>query len=477
MPVARWSALSSSKNRSLGWATEFGETMNCPRTADLTDWRGDTASPGWRKVIASIADLAGGINLAAGKASIPVAALTPDPLEAKPSIAVMPFSNLSGDADQEYFADGMVVEIATALSRIKSIVVIASGSSLAFKNKTVGIQDFARQLGVRYVLEGSVRKAGGRVRIVVQLADASDGKQIWTHRFDDTLDDIFALQDRVALSVAGVIGPAVQSADVLRFSSRPTANLGSYDLFLRALGMMRTYVGAKMLEVIEILHCAIDLDPNFGAALALAMRTHYLIYLYRWSGDTDYHRRKALELAARALRSGSDDAYVLSMVAAISAYLEQDLAAAVNLADRALTLNAGSAYAWMASGSIRILTAELEVAMEHLETSMRLDPVGPDRHGRMIFMAMARFQQRRFADAIKLCSEANQVIDNPTVWAILAASAGHLGELDNGRDALAHYWRSSKQPIRAYAQSAWKRADYLTLFLDGIACIEGAAPE
>ena len=127
----------------------------------------------------------------------------------------------------------MVVEIVTALSRIKSMMVIASGSSLAFKNKTIGIQDFARQLGVRYVLEGSVRKAGGRVRIVVHLADAGDCKQIWTHRFDDTLDDIFALQDRVALSVAGVNEPAVQSANALHFSSRPTANLGSYDLFLR----------------------------------------------------------------------------------------------------------------------------------------------------------------------------------------------------------------------------------------------------
>src|SRR5579862_3762065 len=216
--------------------------FNQIQCADLAGWTGDANAPGWRKVVASIGDLVG---VAAPSAEAP-------PPPSKPSIAVMPFANLSGDPEQDYFADGMVVEIVEALSRIRSIFVIASGSSLSFKGKGVAAQDAARQLGVRYVVEGSMRKAGGRVRIGVQLIDAADGAQIWTHRFEDTLEDVFALQDSVALAVAGKIEPTVQQAEIRRASARPTDNLSSYDLYLRALPLQRSFVRANILEALDL---------------------------------------------------------------------------------------------------------------------------------------------------------------------------------------------------------------------------------
>jgi adenylate cyclase len=444
--------------------------FNQIQCADLTDWSGDADAPGWRKVTASIAELFRGKSQLAEV--LEPASTSPPQVPTKPSLAVLPFANLSGEADQEYFADGMVVEIVAALSRIKSIFVIASGSSLTFKNKGLTPQDVARQLGVRYILEGSIRKAGGRVRIVVQLVDAHARTQIWTHRFEDTLDDIFALQDRVALNTAATIEPAVREADARRSSARPTENMGSYDLFLRALAMMRTYTGPSMFEVLGLVERAIKLDPNFGAALAVCARCHYLIVLYGWSDDPDHHRRQALEMGHRAIRAASDDAFVLSHVAALIAYLERDVVAALDMVDRALVFNPGSSMAFLMSGAVRVLTAELDLAIEHLSTSQRLDPVGPDRAARLIFIAMVRFQQRRFADAIALGKELSQYLDNPTGCAILAASYGHLRQSSAGQDALAHYKRLTPQSLDAYARLVWQRTDQLKLFTDGIALLQ-----
>jgi adenylate cyclase len=195
----------------------------------------------------------------------------PLPLPSKPSIAVMPFVNVSGDAEQEYFADGMLLEIIEALSRIKSIFVVASSSSLSFKGKGVRPQEAARQLGVRYVLEGGVRKSGDRVRIGVQLIDAADDAQIWTHRFEDTLKDVFALQDAVAMAVAGKIEPTIEQVEIRRAAIRPTDNINSHDLYLRALPIFRTHSKTGTLEALDLLNQAIDLDAANGPALALAV--------------------------------------------------------------------------------------------------------------------------------------------------------------------------------------------------------------
>ncbi len=441
------------------------DTIQC---ADLAGWTGDPDAPGWRKVVASIADL---IGAGGGKAAL--LEDPPLPLPSKPSIAVLPFANLSGDPEQDYFADGMVVEIVEALSRIRSIFVIASGSSLSFKGKGVAAQDAARQMGVRYVLEGSVRKAGGRVRIGVQLIDAADGAQIWTHRFEDTLEDVFALQDSVALAVAGKIEPTVQQAEIRRASARPTDNLSSYDLYLRALPLGRTFVRADMLEALDLVSRAITLDPNFGPALALAASCHRIINANRWSDGLEDHRRLGLELAHRALKAAGDDADVLARVAASIDILEGDYGAAVALLERALTLNPGCASAWLRSGIVRVRAGETDAAIENLRTALRLDPLGPMQPHTMGFIGRALFQQGRFSEAVPLLKEHAQHVDAPLPQAFLAAAYGHLAQASEAQAALALYRALTPQTLDAFAANWVRDPAQRKLFLDGIALAEG----
>jgi TolB-like protein len=437
--------------------------------ADLAGWTGDAEAPGWRKVVASLAELIGG---AADQAAPPA----PLPLPSKASIAVMPFANLSGDPEQDYFADGMVVEIVEALSRIGSIFVIASGSSLSFRGKGVSAQDAARQLGVRYVLEGSVRKAGGRVRIGVQLIDAADGAQIWTHRFEDTLEDVFALQDSVALAVAGKIEPTVRQAEIRRASARPTDNLSSYDLYLRAIPLQRTFVRADMLEALDLASRAITLDPDFGPALALAASCHRIIVLYEWSDDLEDHRRLGLELAHRALNAAGDDAAVLALVASCVDFLEGDHGAAVALVERALTLNPGCAAAWLHSGILRVRAGETDAAIENLRTALRLDPMGPGQPAATGFIGRALFQQGRFSEAVPLLKEQAQHSAAPMPPAFLAAAYGHLAQASEAQAALARFRALSSQPLEAFAANWLRDPAQRKLFLDGIALAEGKMP-
>ncbi len=443
------------------------DTIQC---VDLVGWTGDTDAAGWRKVVASIAELMD--HPTPGVAS--AAAAPPPALPTKPSIGVLPFNDLTGTADQDYFVDGMMEEIVNSLARFRSLFVIASGSTMALKGRSASPQEVGRLLGVRYLLEGSVRKAANRVRITVKLVDAADGAQVWAERFEDTLEDVFALQDKVALSVAGVLEPAVREAEIKRVAQRPTADMGSYDLYLRAIAVLRTYVWSDIFEAIRLAEQAIALDPEFGAALSLASRCHYLVVLYGWSDDPESHRRDALALSRRAMRAADDDAGVLGNTAMLAAYLEHDLGTATSLVERACALNPGAASAWFASGAVRIHSGQLDLAVEHLQTAMRLNPVGPERSGAMLFLAMARFQQRRFDEAVALANEIYLHFENPTGCAILAASYGHLGLGDAAREALAQYERLSQRTIETYARSVWPREDHLKLFLDGVTLAEGA---
>jgi TolB-like protein len=439
----------------------FGERQG----VDLKAWSGAASEPAFRAVLDAVS--------AALKGSpVPDDAAAP-PLPTKPSIAVLPFANLSGDPEQDYFADGMVVEIVEALTRIRSIFVIASGSSLSFKGKGVAAQDAARQLGVRYVLEGSVRKAGGRVRIGVQLIDAADGAQIWTHRFEDTLEDVFALQDSVALAVAGKIEPTVREAEIRRASARPTDNPSSYDLYLRAVPLQRTFVRADMLEALDLASRAITLDPDFGPALALAALCHRLIIVNRWSDDLEDHRRLGLELTHRALKAAGDDAAVLARVASNFDFLEGDHGAAVALLERALTLNPGCASAWLNSGMVRVRAGETDAAIENLRTALRLDPLGPGQPNTIGHIGRALFQQGRFSEAVPLLKEFAQHVDSPLPQAILAAAYGHLAQLSEAQAALARYRALSPQTLEAFATNWLRDPAQRKLFLDGIALAEG----
>jgi adenylate cyclase len=461
------------EDRKLVQLTVDGARLPMPfdqtQCADLAGWNGDASSPGWRKVLASIADLTGG-----RQAATPPAASELPPLPSKPSIAVMPFANLSGDPEQEYFADGMVEEIARALSRYRSIFVIGGGSGLSFKGKETSPQEVGKILGVRFVLEGSVRKAGVRVRIAVKLIDAADGAQVWADRFEDTLEDVFALQDRVALSVAGVIEPAVREADARRATARPTESIGSYDLALRGMARYRSFARDDLRAGLDMLNRAIALDPSYGMALAMTAFCHAMLLQYGWSDDPAESLRETRRLIERALVVAPDDAEVLATLATPTAMVEGRAPAAA-LADRATSLNPGSSLAWLASGCMRVMCGEPQLGTERLRTALRLDPLSAWEPEILAWLGAAHVAQRQFAEALPLLRQATQLRPH---WALghvfMAATLGQLGELEAAGGALGR--------VRAITLVEWSPIpdvwdpDLLGLITEGLA-LAGADPQ
>src|SRR3954451_10854521 len=266
-------------------------------------------------------------------------------LSNKPSIAVLPFQNLSGDPEQEYFADGMVEEIITALSRIRGLFVIARNSTFTYKGQAVDVKQVGREFGVRYVLEGSVRKAGNRVRITGQLIDAVTGTHLWADRFDGSLEDVFDLQDKVASSVAGVIEPALQAAETARSAGRPTNDLTAYDLYLRAYAMVLSST-RQTPEALRLMEQAIARDPGYGPALAWAAYCCFRLLRDGRSEDREADALKGTDFARRALQESGDDPGVLANAALALAYFGEDIGAMMALVDRALALNPNSARGW-----------------------------------------------------------------------------------------------------------------------------------
>jgi adenylate cyclase len=284
------------------------------------------------------------------------ASTPPLPLPDKPSIAVLPFQNMSGDPDQEYFVDGMVEEIITALSRIRWLFVIARNSSFTYKGQAVDVKQVRRELGVRYVLEGSVRKAGGRVRITAQLIDATNGAHLSADRFDGSLEDIFELQDKVASSVAGVIEPTLQAAETAHSSNRPTTDLTAYDLYLRAYAMLLSSA-RQIPDALRLMEQAIARDPRYGPALGWAALCCYRLLLEDRSVDREADRMKGADFARRALEVAGDDPGVLANAAVSLAYFGEDIGAMIALVDRALALNPSFARGWHCSGMLRTRAA------------------------------------------------------------------------------------------------------------------------
>jgi len=433
-------------------------------TIDLDEWDYDPKSPAFQAICRSIAALLSG---AAPVAIVPAA--SGPRLADKPSLAVMPFVNLSGDPQQDYFADGMMEEIVTALSRVRSVFVIASGSTLCFKGKAISAQAVGRQLGVRYLLEGSVRLSGDRVRIALKLVDATDGSQIWAERYDGTLEDVFALQDRISLNVVGVIVPTVQNAEIRRVSSRPTQDMGCYDLFLRALALVAAYEKAEAFAALELLDRAIATDPRYAMAMGLAAYTHAQVVVSGWSDDPARHRRLALDLAGRAVQLADDDAEVLSWVTGAYLPLDENFDDSIVLIDRSLALNPGCSLAWLMSGWLRAAAGDADRAVEHFQMSMRLDPCSSDRGYQLSGIALARFGQGRYSEAAALLRESLQL--QPTVsinHALLAACYGHLGNVDAGRAAIASYQVMSSRELDERV-TLFRRQEHRHAYLDGIA--------
>ena len=372
------------------------------------------------------------------------------PLPDKPSIAVLPFQNMSGDPEQEYFADGMVEEITTALSRIRWLFVIARNSSFTYKGQAVDVKQVGRELGVRYVLEGSVRKAGGRVRITAQLIEASDGAHLWADRFDGSLEDVFDLQDKVASSVAGVIEPALQAAEIARSASRPTSDLTAYDLYLRAYPMF--WVSAQVPEALQLLEQAIERDPRYGPALAWAAICCYRLLQDGRSVDPETQRRKGHDFARRALEVAGDDPNVLANAADALSWFGEDIGAMMAVADRALALNPNYARGWHVSGVLRLQAGQPEIAIERGEAALRLSPRA--RVGSTFFMmGSAHFMCRQFDEAAARLRIAIQ--ENPTFaepYRVLAACYAHMGRLDDAREIVARLRTITTEVIRELRQ-------------------------
>ena len=394
------------------------------QSADLVDWAGDPDTPGWRKVVSSIADLVGGTT----EAAQPVAD-APLPLPSKPSIAVLPFANLSGDPEQEYFADGMVAEIVTALSRHRSLFVVGSASTLAFRGETRTTKEIARELGVRYLLEGNVRRSGDRVRIAAQLIDAVSGGQLWAEKFDGVLNDVFDLQDEVATAVATQIEPNVLSAEMKRASSFPTADTSAYDLYLRARYLLHRADAKSLAERDTLIDCAIAADPDFAPALALAS----IFQAFHWisdGNDADDARTAAIDLGRRALRAGGADAEVLALVVNGFALIGEDLEFCQSTIDRALAINPGLSVAWLASGLARLCAGQTALALDHLDTGLRQDPRSPWSFTFRMFRADCIFMMHRFEEAAALFKESVQVNpDSVGPRTMLVAAYAHLGRL------------------------------------------------
>jgi len=362
----------------------------------------------------------------------------------KPSIAVLPFQNLSGDPEQEYFADGMVEEIITALSRIRWLFVIARNSTFTYKGQAIDVNRVGRELGVRYVLEGSVRKGGGRVRITAQLIEAQTGAHLWADRFDGSLEDVFDLQDQVASSVAGVIEPALQAAETARSAHRSTRDLSAYDLYLRALAMSPTP------QTFQLLEEAIARDPYFGPALALAASCSMNLVSDGAAPDRDANRQKGIEFARRALAVAGSDPGVLADAAFALACFGEDIVAMTALVDRALTFNPNFARGWHASSFLRLWAGQTDLAIEHAGMALRLSPRAQASNNSWAIGA-ALFFSRRFEEAIpRLCVAVEERPIFATPYRILAACYAHMGLLAEAQATVARLRTLTSEVIPTY---------------------------
>jgi TolB-like protein len=355
----------------------------------------------------------------------------------KPSIAVLPFTNMSGDPEQEYFADGMAEEILTALSHCNSLFVIARNSSFTYKGKSIDVRQVGGELGVRYVLEGSVRRSGDRLRFTAQLIDATSGAQIWADRFDGGTNDVFELQDRIAESVVAVIEPNVQLAEIERMKRKSVTNLDAYDLLLRAQQFEYEFTQESFDAALRCLEQALNIDPNYAQAMALAAYCYAERSQQGWLKDRALETAEGIRLAARAVELAKNDANVLWMAAYAARQLSMDAQLAKELAYRSLQLNPNSAVALAMTGWIEVILADPAKALEHLRRADRLSPRDPRTWFINTGIGMAHFIAGRFDESIVSLKKAlAQNSRSAVALRVLAANLASLGQKDRASEAI-----------------------------------------
>ena len=365
----------------------------------------------------------------------PAETAKPLALPDRPSIAVLPFQNMSGDPEQDYFADGMVEDIITALSRFKSLFVIARNSSFTYKGKAVDIKQVGRELGVRYVLEGSVRKAGGRVRITGQLIEAATGAHIWADRIDGALEDVFELQDEVTQRVVGAIEPSITQAEINRAQEKATSNLDAYDLYLKALAVHYSQTPADIEEALRLIDRAIEIDPNYSWAKAFAAYIHAFKVTQGWVKRTDQETGR--KLAREAIVLSRDDPNTLGYAGHALAILACEYDVPISCMDRALQLNPNSANLFMRSGFMRLWVSDPDHAIDHFMRSMRLSPLDPQLGYHHAGLAGAHVMKREFEKALEYARRAAGEMPRWIApWTNIAIAAANLGKQQEAQAAV-----------------------------------------
>jgi adenylate cyclase len=393
------------------------------------------------------------------------------PLPDKPSLAVLPFQNMSGDPDQEYFADGMVEEIITALSRFRQLFVIARNSSFTYKGRAVDVKQVGRELGVRYVLEGSVRKAAGRLRITAQLVDAAAGAHLWADRFDGTPEDVFELQDQVTAKVVGAITPKLEQVEIERAKRKPTESLDAYDYFLRGMASIQVGTDEANSEALRLFRRAMELDPGFASACGMAAFCFVWRKTNGWMADRTQEVREAEWLARRAIELGKDDALALCRGGHALAYVVGDLEGGAAFIDQALSLNPNLATAWYASGWIRVYLGEPDKAIEQLSHAMRLSPLDPEIVRMEVGIATAYFLSGHYDEAALSAQKALR--EKPTyLTAIRIAAASHAmaERLEEARKAMSRM-RQFDQALRLSNlrdRLPFRKPENLARYADGL---------
>jgi TolB-like protein len=393
------------------------------------------------------------------------------PFRDKPSIAVLPFDNLSGDPGQDYFADGMVEEVITELSRMAWLFVIARNSSFVYKGRPVEAKQVGRELGVRYLLEGSVRKEGARMRIIAQLIDTVTGAHLWAERFEGTLDRVFELQDQVAAAVVGAISPRLEWAEIQRAKRKPTESLDAYDYFLRGMASFYLRSQATTADALRLFHRAIDLDDEFASAYGMAAWC-YVWRLYNgWMTDSvEEERIKGARLARRAVELGSNDAIALSRGGYALSVLAGESDSGAAFLDRALQLNPNLAATWALSGLLRNWMGEPELGIDHLARAMRLSPQDPTLYHMQTGTGFAHLLAGRFDEA---CGWAERALRDEPGWstALTVAAAAHAlaGRNDKAQRRMAQL-RQANPALRvsSFTPRLLRRPEHLALWKDGL---------
>ena len=354
----------------------------------------------------------------------------------KPSIAVLPFQNMSGDPEQEYFADGMVEEIVTGLSRIKWLFVIARNSTFTYKGRAVDVKQVGRELGVRYVLEGSIRKSADRVRITAQLIDSATGVHVWAERYDREFNDIFALQDEITLSVVGAIEPSLRLAEAERVKRKRSDNLDAYDLVLQAHADVIARSPERATKAVPLLERALVLDPNYALAHAYAAECYHTLFLRR--GQHEVNRTRSIRHAELAIANGHDDASALAFGGFVIGMDKHDRAAAFAAFEAALAISPSSALTYIVGSVVLAFAGEAERAVEWADRGLRLSPLDPSRASAFGAMSLGHYHRGQFEAAAATARKAVQA--NPGFsmnQMVLTAALVKVGQLEQAKAAAA----------------------------------------